>query len=621
LQQKGKNTFVNLPDIFKFILILLINSVALTAQDSIAYYNFEGQITVTASRIPTSLPLVARSVTVITAKELKRLPVQSIQEILQYIPSVDIQQRGASGVQADLIIRGSTFEQTLLLINGIRMNNPQTGHHTMNIPFSLDDVERIEILKGPGSRIYGPNAFGGAVNIILKDAKKKEISVNLSAGEDQYYQGGVSLQIPHNNIYSRFSFSTSASDGYMENTDFNLWNIASDISYVKDKNRINLSASYLNKKFGANSFYSALYPDQWEETNTLFLQTNWTYQNAKILIKPIVSWRRGEDDFLLQRNDPAFFHNHHQTDVYHAEIQTQVSSKAGITTISADESYETIRSNNLGNHERNAFGGTFEHQLQFEQRAKIIIGISAYSYTGMETKYWPGIDFNYDYSDNLQIHASVNKAFRIPTFTELYYSSPVNKGNEKLGPEISLSYEIGGNYRIGSNMFTASLFQRLEENLIDWVLNPLDSIWYAENLSAAKTRGIELGWQVNPQYYFPLNPFSNISVNYTFLDRNFNNFDFISKYTTNYLRHQVIINLQHYLFTKALQVNWNLRYADRVDIDNYFLTDIKIFYPFKKFRFYINMTNIFNAKYYEVPFIPMPGRWIKGGIIYKIGLN
>jgi iron complex outermembrane receptor protein len=600
-----------------------LNVVTLQAQDSdsIAFYNFDDEITVTASRIPTSLPLVARSVMVITAKELKQMPVQSVQELLQYIPSVDLQQRGPAGVQADLSIRGSTFEQTLLLINGIRMNNPQTGHHTMNIPFSLDDIERIEILKGPGSRIYGPNAFGGVVNIILKEGKERNLSLNLSGGENRYYQGGASLELPYKNLYSRFSFSTSASDGYREATDFDIWNLASDISYIKEKNRFNFSASYLDKKFGANNFYSAAYPNQWEEVKVLFLQSNWTYQSKKVLFKPILSWRMGEDDYLLKRDDPAFYQNHHKTNVYHAEIQSQITSKAGVTTISIDESYETISSNNLGNHERNAFGGTFEHQLQLEQGAKIILGISGYSYTGMTAKYWPGIDFVYEFSHSLQLHASANKAFRVPTFTELYYSSPVNMGSENLNPEISLSYEFGGNYRIGSNQFNLAFFHRIEEDLIDWVLNPADSIWYAHNLNKAATRGLEFGWQVNPQYYFPLNPFSNVGISYTLLDRSFNNFDFISRYALNYLRHQVIMNFQHFLFVKALQVNWILRYADRENADDYFLTDLKISYPWKQFRFFINATNIFNTDYYEIAFIPMPGRWIKAGLTYKLGFN
>ncbi len=620
MRRKNINRFIYY---ISFLLMLLLNIAALQAQDSdsIAFYNFDDEITVTASRIPTSLPLVARSVIVITAKELKQMSVQSVQELLQYIPSVDLQQRGPAGVQADLSIRGSTFEQTLLLVNGIRMNNPQTGHHTMNIPFSLDDIERVEILKGPGSRIYGPNAFGGVVNIILKEGKERKVSLNLSGGENRYYQGGASLQMPYKNLYSRFSYSTSASDGYHEATDFDIWNLASDISYIKDKNRFNFSASYLDKKFGANNFYSTAYSNQWEEVKTLFLQTNWTFQNEKILFKPILSWRLGEDDYLLKRDDPAFYHNRHTTNVYHAEIQSQIASKAGVTTISIDESYETIRSNNLGNHDRNAFGGTLEHQFQLEQGAKIILGISGYSYTGMMAKYWPGIDFVYDFSRNLQLHASANKGFRVPTFTELYYSSPVNMGNENLNSEISLSYEFGANYRVGSNQFNLAFFHRIEEDLIDWVLNPTDSIWYAQNLNKATTRGLEFGWQVNPQYYFPLNPFSSVGISYTLLDRSLNNFDFISKYALNYLRHQIIINFQHFLFVKTLQVNWALRYADRVNLDNYFLTDIKISYPWKQFRFFINATNIFNTDYYEIAFIPMPGRWIKAGLSYKLGFK
>jgi len=606
---------------YTFFLTVLFTTTGLRAQDSIAFFNFNDEIVVTASRIPTSLPLVARSIMVITAKELKKMPVQSIQELLQYIPSVDLQQRGPGGVQADLSIRGSTFEQTLLLVNGIRVNDPQTGHHNLNIPYSLADVERVEILKGPGSRIYGPNAFGGVVNIILKEGKTKNISLNLSGGEYQYFQGGASLELPYKNLYSRFSISKSGSDGYRPSTDFNIFNLSSDITYVQGQSRINFSASYLDKKFGANSFYTTKFPNQWEEVKTLFLQSNWTYQNEKFLLKPILSWRNGQDDFLLNRDNPDFYHNKHKTNVYHAEIQSQYISKNNITTVSFEDNFETINSNNLGKHERNSLGATIEHQFKLEERAKIIAGLSGYSYSNWGTKFWPGVDFIYEFNDGFQMHLSANKAFRIPTFTELYYTSPVNQGNENLNSEVSLSYEFGVNYQSGANSVTAAVFRRLEDHLIDWVLNFTDSIWYAQNLNQAKTNGFEFSYKTCPRYFFPENPVTGFSINYTYLDRTLESNDLISRYLLNYLRHQFITSIEHYLIWPKLLINWKLRYADRVNAENYFLTDVNISYQWKKIRLFLNATNLFDKDYHEIAFIPMPGRWIKLGVTYKFGLN
>jgi iron complex outermembrane receptor protein len=604
-----------------FTIFILITIIEIKAQDSIAFVNFNSQITVTASRIPTSLPLVARSIMVITAQEIKNMPVQSVQELLQYIPSVDLQQRGPAGVQADLSIRGSTYEQTLLLINGIRMNDPQTGHHSLNIPYSLDDIERVEVLKGPGSRIYGPNAFGGVVNIILKESKNQGASISLSGGQNRYYQGAASLEMPYKNFYSRFSFSKSASDGYREATDFNTLNLSSDISYIKEKNRINFSASWLDKNFGANSFYTPAFPNQWEEVKTLFLQTNWTYQSEIFLFKPIISWRNGKDDFMLKRDKPAFYHNTHETNVYHAEIQSQYTWKNGVTTVSLDEIYETINSNNLGRHERNALGGSVEHQFNIEKSAKIIAGISTYSYTKRGIKFWPGVDLVNEFTPNLRMHISVNKAFRVPTFTELYYSSPVNIGNKNLNSEISLSYELGANYHYGVNNFNTAIFKRLEDNLIDWMLNPNDNIWYAQNLTKAITSGFELGWQANIKAVILTFPISNIGLNYTYLTREIDTNNQISKYVLNYLRHQLLFNINHDFFLPGLNINWKFRFADRINADRYFLTDLKISYSIKQFNFFITANNLFNTDYYEIQFVPMPGRWIKSGLIYKFKLN
>jgi iron complex outermembrane receptor protein len=602
-------------------IIIPLNTAVLTAQDTITFVNFEDQITVVASRIPTSLPLVARSVMVIDEKEIKKMPVQSVQELLKYIPSIDLQQRGPVGVQADLSIRGSTYEQTLLLVNGIRISDPQTGHHNLNIPYSLDDIERLEILRGPGSRIYGPNAFGGVVNIILKEGKERNVSVHLSGGDYHYYQGEASAELPYKNFYSRLSVSKSGSDGYRESTDFNILNFSSDFSYIKGKNRINLSASWLDKQFGANSFYTPAFPNQWEEVKTLFMQMNWTYQNRKILIKPIISWRKGNDDFLLKRDNPNFYHNTHETNVYHAEIQSQYTSEIGVTTVSLDRIYENINSNNLGKHDRNTLGGSIEHQFSIEKSSKIIAGISAYDYSKRGLKFWPGVDFIHEFTSNLRMHISVNKAFRIPTFTELYYSSPVNVGNKDLQSEVSLSYELGANYLFGAHRISSAVFRRLEDHLIDWILNPENNVWYAQNLSKAVTNGFELGWQINTGYIFSKTPITNIHLNYTFLDRDIDHNNLISKYVLNYLHHQLLLNIEHTFFLNGLYFNWNFRYADRVNADKYFITDFKISYKLNQFRFFATANNLFNTDYYEVQFIPMPGRWIKGGFIYNFKLN
>ena len=203
----------------------------------------------------------------------------------------------------------------------------------------------------------------------------------------------------------------------------------------------------------------------------------------------------------------------------------------------------------------------------------------------------------------------------------MYYSSPTNSGNENLTAESCVSYEIGTNLKLSAHKFNTAIFMRLEDQLIDWIYNPNNSIWYAQNISAAKTSGFEFGYQINPQFYSANIPLSNISINYTYLDRKFDAGDFISKYVSNYLRHQIITTVEHNLLTPKLKLSWYLRYTDRVNFDDYFLTDVKFSYLWQQFRFFMNATNIFNKEYYEVQYIPMPGRWIKVGFSLNLGLH
>jgi iron complex outermembrane receptor protein len=132
-------------------------------------------VIITENRMQTPFSESARSMYVITKSQLASLPVQSVAEALTYVPGVDIRQRGPMGIQTDIGIRGGTFDQTLILINGVKVSDPQTGHHSFNLPLNLDNIERIEVLKGQGARIYGQNAFNGAINIITKVPEKKAV--------------------------------------------------------------------------------------------------------------------------------------------------------------------------------------------------------------------------------------------------------------------------------------------------------------------------------------------------------------------------------------------------------------------------------------------------------------
>ncbi|HMA87091.1 MAG TPA: TonB-dependent receptor plug domain-containing protein, partial [Desulfosalsimonadaceae bacterium] len=153
------------------------------AEQAAERYHELDPVVVTGSHAPARLSEYGVSVSVITREDIAVLPADNFTDVLEHVNGVDVRQRGAGGVQTDIGIRGASFEQTLIMVDGVAISDPQTGHHNMNLPVTLSDIERIEVVKGPAARIYGPNAMGGVINIITRDVKENAIGGRAAYGE------------------------------------------------------------------------------------------------------------------------------------------------------------------------------------------------------------------------------------------------------------------------------------------------------------------------------------------------------------------------------------------------------------------------------------------------------
>ena len=310
------------------------------------------EVVVSAQRAPVAFSQVARIVKVIGKEEIQSAPVQSLQDLLRYALNVDVRQRGNLGVQADITIRGGTFDQVLILLNGININDPQTGHHSLNLPVSFDAIERIEILEGPASRIYGPNAFSGAINIITGISGKPNLKARLSGGENGYYDAGISGTFVSRKIRNFVSLDHRSSDGYMKNTDFKLTDAFYQGNLLTKAGLLEWQAGHTGRSFGANSFYTPAYPDQFEEVKTSFLSVKMETVNL-IHFTPSFYWRRNQDRFELFRYPelvPSWYksHNFHLTDVFGTNLNFWFTTLLGKTAIGADFRSENILSTVLG---------------------------------------------------------------------------------------------------------------------------------------------------------------------------------------------------------------------------------------------------------------------------------
>lgn len=588
-----------------------ISALALHGQTTQEY--IQNDVIVTASRVPVVASDLTRSVTVLTAEDIRRAPVNSVQELLQYAGGVDVRQRGIAGTQADVSIRGGSFEQTLVLLDGVRVSDPQTAHHSMNVPVALLDIERVEILKGQGSHIYGPNAFSGVVNIITKKTTASRAEAQVTAGEHGYYNGMLALAYPIGPVGVRVSGSRQKADGDRYNTQFTNDNASAAVSFVMDSTVAHAFFGYDNKQFGANGFYSTRYPDQWEHTTTKLATADVQVSQGALILSAQVSWRRNDDDYMLNYRNPSFYRNIHRTNVYNADVQASLMTGLGTTVIGGQYMQDDISSTNLGNHSRYNKGVFIEQTFSPVENVVATLGGFAYDYATIGWKVWPGLEMAWKAADDLRILGSVGKAFRMPSYTDLYYQDPVTQGNADLTYEETLNYEVGAVYEQPAWRAEATVFAKQGSNIIDWVRSTDVELWAVRNVANVNTTGIEVNAGVYPVRLLDNFPIQAVTVSYTWLNSDKQTDGLLSRYVLDYLHHQVVLGINNDL-PFGIQQRWAVRYVNRKSMDDYALVDTQIARRFSDFNIFLRAVNLFNTTYEEIPGAILPGRWIYAGV-------
>ncbi len=599
---------------------LLAYNGSLMAQDAGLPSHTLDPVVVTASRIPQHLSSVGQSVSIISREDIEVLPADSIADLLQTISGVDVRRRGAHGVQADVGIRGSSFEQTLILIDGINVSDAQTGHHNLDLPVNLEDIERIEILKGPGARIYGHNAMAGVINIITRDADNSAIGGHAKYGEYDYYDIGAHGALKAGNVSNRGSVSHRSSTGHIEDedTDFDIKTLAYKGNMRIGNQTLQVGIGHTTKDFGAYRFYSDTFPNQRERTEALLARSSAHLEMGELEVTPKLFWRRHNDDFKIEIGGD-WFQNEHQTDAYGVQVDSRFRSELGSTAVGGEVAFETLESSNLGDHDRERSGVFFEHRVYPVERFTLGFGISAMKYSDWGWEYWPGAECNVEFTEGLHWFASAGRSFRIPTFTELYYDTPANQGNPNLKPEQAWTYETGIRWRekgLGTNL---SVFYRDEEDMIDWSRASDEEPWTARNIAENRTQGIELGFDFYPGAFFRTTFVSTVNVAYTYLDSDWDAGNLESKYAIDTLRHQVHGSvILDWLGTLTQVVK--VRYEERMSGDSHVVTDTRLAYKSHKYELFLDVTNLFDEQYVESGFSPAPGRWIVGGVKLHVDL-
>ncbi|MDZ7613541.1 MAG: TonB-dependent receptor [Flavobacteriaceae bacterium] len=493
----------------------------------------------------------------------------------------------------------------MVLIDGIKTENPQTGHHTMNMMIPLENIERIEIIKGPAARVYGQNAFTGAINIVTKKNVDTYIKGTAALGsfDQQLYE--IAGAVRFANSSHQLLYSNVSSDGYRYNTDFKNQNVLLKSKFDTKYAPIDLIATFMARDFGANGFYaSPKATDQYEETQASIVGISSVLTKKDFILKPKLYWTRGQDMYEFIRGKPEIYRNHHITNKAGAAVDVSYNSKLGITGIGLDMARVFIASNNLGDHNRTMFTTFLEQRFVLaKEKLDITPGIAFTYYSDFGTQIFPGIDVGYELLKDLKIYGNLGYTYRIPTYTDLFYSDPTTLGNPDLIPESALTGELGIKWTAKNIFLEFAAFYRDAEDLIDYVKENEDEKWQAENIQNVKTKGIEASFD----YRFSFRNFEQrLKFGYAFLDDVIKNSDFnYSRYSLNSVKHQVNIGYESQFF-KYFRQRISYRYVARPDADHYNVFDASIIGSFKDFELSAGFNNIFSETYTETNQVPMP---------------
>jgi vitamin B12 transporter len=593
------------------------------------------EVIIKDNRLSTSLKNINRSVEVIQRKEIINAPIRSIAELLSFVSSIDIRQRGVGGVQADINILGGTFDQTLVLIDGIAIADPQTGHHSLNLPLDIQSVERIEIHKGAGARIFGQNAFAGVINIVTR---KNDAKLGFSAGLDYgnfktiNAKAGINGKTPIGNV--GLFYSNQSSDGYRANSDYKINNLFFKDNFDLGIQKISILAGRTKRSFGASGFYAGpatnkfvALPidnntDEFEEITTSFggLTSNFSIKNWDLNYR--ISGRTNKDDYYFVRNTPIF--NKTNSVVMTGEINSVYNSSLGKTGFGVSYQKTNMESLKLDTTSRNMTAVFLEHKFSFiNDKLTFTPGLTYNDYSDFGNGFFPGIDVGYWLNNDLKVYGSWNNTFRIPTYTDLYFQNGANLNNPNLIPEKSTNVEIGGRYSKGHYSVNASWFSRNGTDIIDRTkASATDAKWLPANLGKLDISGIETALT-----YTSNSTIQKIKLSFTYLtkiDYNKGQNIALSRYAADQLRSQINFSAQTKIYSHLSQ-GFNARYFERytlpVGFEGFYkgvVADYKLLWSAKNYVINLQVNNILDKKYTESNGITMPGRWLTSGVEFRL---
>lgn len=590
------------------------------------------EVVVTATKTEKELKDVTQSVTVITAAELRNSGATTAAEALRTVTGVAITDQGTRGGLATLSIRGASYSQVLVLLDGVRINSPRdAGVDLSALPVALDDIERIEIVRGPSSSLYGADAVGGVVNIITKKPTGTVSRISGAAGSHGYDSLQMNTSSRKGAGYYSVTGTRETSDGYRLNSDLEQWIVNGRVGYdVSKDTSIDLTANYIGKENGTPGsllFYSTPHGRQYQRemvTSAAFRSRISKSLDFK------ASVFRNEDQLRAQDPDThlvtfgSFTYLVPPVDSLHKSTsrggEAQVNWLAGsrnLFSLGYEQRKDDLTSTDSGEHETTNDAWFLQDEISLGDSLIVVFGGRKDKHSVYGDRFSPRTSARYLVAGSgTIIRASYGKSFRGPTFNDLYWNDPYSVGNPNLRPESSKEYEAGIEQPLGpGNRIKLTGFERKVTDLINW--QEYAPFQYTPvNIGKADIRGVEA------EAAFRLSAVMSLGANYTYLKA----LDVITGdkiYSTLYPKNQVkghldiILDTDVHLYTEARMVENYVLPGEPVW--RYTVVDAKLAQKFGRRadaqgEIYFAVTNIFGRKYEAVQGYPMPPKEIRGGI-------
>jgi iron complex outermembrane receptor protein len=593
--------------------VLLLSLGTLLAQQTAPPPQQES-IVVTGTAEPLPLAEADRDVSVVRLPEKQRELYNSPFDLLQFDAAVDLEQRSGGALQGDVSIRGATFGQTLVLLNGLRINDVQTGHFNLDVPVPLEMLTGVEVLKGSGSALYGSDAIGGVINVRTQQLDPGEFKVLGAAGNFGVNEQHAVASFGHAWWQQEFAFARDFSSGFEPDRDYRNLALSSQTALKSRLGATSLLFAYSDRPFGANNFYGSLEP-QWERTKNWFASV---HQDLGEKTEANFAYRKHTDLYVYIRDDPSYYTNWHTDESWQGNLRRHENLPLhGVLSYGVEALAESVVSTNLGSHDRTRGSGYVFYDLRSVRRFSLSAGIREEVYGDRSVATSPSLSGAAWLSGRVKLRAAVSRAYRLPSYTDLYYHDPGNIGNPNLKPESAISYEGGMDAYLRTNVHAAvTVFQRRDTNVIDFVQLAGSTLYQATNFDKLNFTGVEASTVYDPR------PDQHISVSFSALHGlNASPTILLSKYTFNYPVEEAIVEWRGVVMKNVIARS-RVGVVNRVARSAYAVWDASAGYSAGRVRPFLQLTNITSTVYQDIPLVDMPKAGVIGGVeLYLFGAS